>query len=432
MGGGGGRVGGGAGGEGEDDGGGGGEEKGADDDGRGTAGAREGGGLGDGAARGAPGSAGGGAGGRAGGGGRGGEGWPGGRGRAVREAREGGGARDGREWGEGGVAAGRERGAGDEGVEAARGREAVEGLGWRERDEGCGEVLGALEAAVRVLFEAAEDDGFETRRDLGADGGGALGDGFEDAGGELHGGVGREREAARDEAVHDGAQRPDVGAGVGALRGAHLLRGHVVGGAEDFLAGDLEVRVGGGGEELRDAEVEDLDARGAVVAAGEEEVRRLEVAVDDAEGMGFGHGVASLQDVVGDVGGGDGAALAGEAAQIAAFEVLHDDVRDAGFEAADVVHLGDVLALELHDGAGFAEEALDSDGVLALGVVHQLEGAHFVEVEVGGGDDGAHAADAKHVVDAVLARDHGADGNGGAPRVGHRCCMPPWDIVGWS
>jgi hypothetical protein len=41
------------------------------------------------------------------------------------------------------------------------------------------------------------------------------------------------------------------------------------------------------GHHLGDAEVQDLEAGRAVVAAGEEEVLRLEIAVDDAGGVGL-------------------------------------------------------------------------------------------------------------------------------------------------
>ena len=49
---------------------------------------------------------------------------------------------------------------------------------------------------------------------------------------------------------------------------------------------------------LRDAEVEDLDARLPVGALGAEEVRGLEVAVDDAERVRLGDRLAGLEDEV--------------------------------------------------------------------------------------------------------------------------------------
>ncbi len=83
---------------------------------------------------------------------------------------------------------------------------------------------------------------------------------------------------AGEELVHDRAERPDVGPAVVAARRAHLLRRHVLRRAHHGLrlrepvVGPRRVDRARG---LRDAEVEDLHARRAVVALREKEIRRL-------------------------------------------------------------------------------------------------------------------------------------------------------------
>ena len=51
-------------------------------------------------------------------------------------------------------------------------------------------------------------------------------------------------------------------------------------------------------EDLRDAEVDDLDVRTAVLATGEEQVRRLEVAMDDAVRVRLVERLADLQHAI--------------------------------------------------------------------------------------------------------------------------------------
>ena len=107
--------------------------------------------------------------------------------------------------------------------------------------------------------------------------------------------------------------------------------------------------------QLRDAEVEHLDEKLSVRAPNAEEVRGLQVAVDDPERVRVGDGLAGLKDEVDGQLDGQGAPLLDPRREVAALEVLHDDVRRAVLQRADVEHASDVLALDLHGGSRLAQ-----------------------------------------------------------------------------
>src|ERR1019366_7204210 len=91
----------------------------------------------------------------------------------------------------------------------------------------------------------------------------------------------------------------------------------------------------------------------------DEDVLRLEIAMDDAEGVGGLEGVEDLYGVVaGDVEGELALALE-DARERLALEQLHHDVGVAVLRAVDVHDLDDVGALDLGRHARLAEEALD-------------------------------------------------------------------------
>jgi hypothetical protein len=97
-----------------------------------------------------------------------------------------------------------------------------------------------------------------------------------------HGAVALERRGAGQIVEEHAAEREHVGARIDQAVVARLLGRHVAGGAEQ-RAGPGEL---GAALALGDAEVEDLDL--IDVAAGEEQVAGLEIAVDDAAGMRHG------------------------------------------------------------------------------------------------------------------------------------------------
>ena len=73
--------------------------------------------------------------------------------------------------------------------------------------------------------------------------------------------------------------------------------------------------------------------------------------------------------------------------EVLAVEVLHDHVRRAGVERADVEHARDVLAADLDRGAGLADEALHDLGVGRDGRPQKLQRHPLVELLVRRGDD---------------------------------------------
>ena len=126
----------------------------------------------------------------------------------------------------------------------------------------------------------------------------------------------------------------------------------------------------------------------------EEDVGRLEVAVDDAERVRLAQGAA---DLPGDV----RRALLGEVARLAdgpmervPLQVLHRHVIDVVLGAA-VIEDGDrVRVRELRRDAGFEEEALVELGIVLAGVVRvqHLDRADAAERRLLGAVDLAHPA----------------------------------------
>ena len=72
----------------------------------------------------------------------------------------------------------------------------------------------------------------------------------------------------------------------------------------------------------------------------------------------------------------------------------------------------DVLAVDLRGRARLAEEALDDLVVVLRLRAQKLERDALVELQVDGGDHHAHAADAEHALDPVLAADDLAHADG--------------------
>jgi len=164
--------------------------------------------------------------------------------------------------------------------------------------------------------------------------------------GEREGGLGGEQ------FVKQHAERIEVAAGVHVL--AHqpgLFRAHVGGRAGELIEGRGQ-RVGGQAVAERgpgDAEINDLGARLAVLF-GDEDVRGLEVAVDDAFLMRVLDGLADLDEEREAGGQGKGVCIAvvGDAR---AGHVIHDEKRPAGGGGPAIEDAGDVGMV--HPGKGF-------------------------------------------------------------------------------
>lgn len=337
------------------------------------------------------------------------------------------------------------------------GRARLDGLVAEEAADVGGERGGGGVAAGAVLLQGAHDDPVEVLGEHadeagglgGAGGGDGLGLVFEasDADGGTRGfflaqdadelrvadageACAVEGGPAREELVEDDAEGVDVGAGVDvAAVHACLLGGHVLGRAEELRgAGDGglvgELRADG----LGDPEVDDLGMRLAV-DHGDEDVRRLEVAVDDALVVGVLDGETDALEELEPALDGEPVAVA-ELRDGASLDVLHREVGVALLARAGVVDLGD--AGVVHDGEGLALglEAVDD---LARGHARLDDLERDVALEgdgLRGEVDGAEPALAEDPLDGVAAdAGAGALGPGGAAGasgvgggLGHESC----------
>ena len=210
-----------------------------------------------------------------------------------------------------------------------------------------------------------------------------------------------ERLAPRQELVQDDAEREDVAAAVHG-RSGDLFRRHVVGRSQE-LAGRRQVR----GGDLRDAEVGDLD----LLVGRDDDVGRLDVAVDDPFAVGVVHRLRDLRDHVGDLVPGERGLLDQEALQGLALDVLHRDVGDLRVGVlADVVDRDDVGVREDAGGLRLANEPLAEFPRLGVVVAHlrradRLDRDHPADDGVAGQVDDPHrtlAELAQHLVAAEL------------------------------
>jgi hypothetical protein len=266
------------------------------------------------------------------------------------------------------------------------------------------ELPGRREALVAVLGDAAVDDALELA--------GQIGDHAADAGQRLielgrgrhqlaAGRLGAERMAAGQRLPQHDADRPQVGTLVD-VAGAELLGRHVDQGPDqhavigDVAGAELDVRAADivtAGDQLGDAEVEDLDGAGP----GHEHVVGLEIAVDDAELVGADEGADHRRHQL------DGPPrrqrpAAQQARQRIAFQVLEDQVGLAA-PLAGVVDDDDVVVGAAGGGPGLDQEAL---GQLRRPQAQDLERDQPRQPGVAGQEHPAHAAAAELADDLEL------------------------------
>ena len=196
--------------------------------------------------------------------------------------------------------------------------------------------------------------------------------------------------------------------------------------ARPCLSARLGPRGAWPGRHLGDAEIEDLDRWQAPRARGEEEIGRLDVAVNDPSGVRLGEGLARLAHIRRRLLRREDAALIEHRLQVGSLEVLHDDEGRAGLEPPHVVHRRDMPAVQPRDRARLAEEALHALHVAEHRRQHELDGAQLEEIDVRRRDDDAHGPDAEDALDAVLAGEDLTDPHGrrrrGASRWPPRGC----------
>ena len=174
--------------------------------------------------------------------------------------------------------------------------------------------------------------------------------------GDAHRVVAGERRTPGDHLVHHDAERVEVAARVG-LGALGLLRREVRRRAH-HRAGLGEVRLGRRVEGPGDAEVGDLHR----AVRADEDVRRLDVAVDEPGGVGEAEGGGDLAGDLGRLLRREVAVGAQDVGERAPVDVLHGDEVGRGV-LAPVEHVDDVRVVEVGGRLGLAAEALDEVGV---------------------------------------------------------------------
>ena len=167
---------------------------------------------------------------------------------------------------------------------------------------------------------------------------------------------------------------------------------------------------------LGQAEVEHLDRR-LVPLAGEHQVARLDVAVDEPFLVGVLEPQGRLVDEVAGVGHRQRPLGLDHLGQVEPLDVLHRE-DDALAEPDGGVGRDDVRVAELGDGPDLAEEAVEHAGAFHDLPPHHLEHLVAAHQRVVGQVDHAHAAPAELPLDLVI----GVVGQARRERVGRRRC----------
>ncbi len=250
----------------------------------------------------------------------------------------------------------------------------------------CGELGGGAVPLLRGLLEGLEQRQAEAGGELLAgdalvEGDGRLGDVRLDV---FHRRLGVEGELAGEHLVEDDRQRVDVAARVEHLA-LRLLGRHELRRAEDHALLREHDRAGPqlALGHLGEAEVEHLGVVAQAAVGGEEDVLRLEIAVDDPLEVRLLEGAAALDEDGHRALGRERALLADHLVQVLALQVLHDDVERSVVELAEEEHLDGVGVLQVAHRAGLAAEA--GDQVLAVGElgVEDLDRHHPVHRRLG-------------------------------------------------
>ncbi len=256
------------------------------------------------------------------------------------------------------------------------------------------ELARGREALGRVLLQAAEHDLAERPRDVPLEILRRHGPLRQDRLGDGREGVAREGELTGEHPVEHDAEGEEIRALVH-LPLAELLGGHEVGAAEDLVGlGHLRA------DDVRDAEVHDLGAP----VGGDHDVRRLQVAVDDALRVRVLERVEALPGQAQHLLERQLLVLC-ECGERAPLDVLHHDERDPLDGVPDVEDRHDALVQQLARGARLAVEALLVLLPLGRRELHrgldQLHGHAPVDRGVAGEQDGSHRAAADRLLDDV-------------------------------
>ena len=186
------------------------------------------------------------------------------------------------------------------------------------------------------------------------------------------------------------------------LRSRRLLGRHVHRRAADDQVGRQAGRLAAVGAEDQ-AEVEELDEVVEAAALGDEQVRRLQVAVDQRLGVRLGQRPAGLADQVDDPAGRHRAVALDEGVDPEPRQQFHHVVEDAVAGPPVVVNIDRVRVGQLGRGADLALEAGRRRRVAGPLGADQLDGALALQELVLGDVDVAHPAAAEPRGQPVLA-----------------------------
>ena len=201
-----------------------------------------------------------------------------------------------------------------------------------------------------------------------------------------------------DEEIQDRAERVDVGPRIDGGPAELLRRGIAQRPQHDALARHQRA---GNLDPLAQAEVEDFDdGLGVPRHRDEEDVTRLEVAVDDALQVGRRDRGAELPHDVQDRGLGQAAAHLDEEVERLAVQELHDHEVQARF-GPEIDDADDVRVLHQRQHPRLAGESLD--GVVIRLAIRQdrLDRDRPPQVDLGGPVDDAHSAFADLALDTI-------------------------------
>ncbi len=203
------------------------------------------------------------------------------------------------------------------------------------------------------------------------------------------------------------AETPDVRALVDAAGIGRVLGRHVHRRPEDAPRARQLVRAVARGllERLGETEVAELHRHRAVGRRSEEDVRRLDVPVDDPARMGGAQPGRRLREDAEQREGLDRAALLEERAEVATLEQLHDEERHTERHVgAELDRAGYVGVVDLGHRVRLADEARDDPGIFARSVARDhlrreaLPGRALLLFDL---VDGPHAAASERAQDAV-------------------------------
>ena len=215
----------------------------------------------------------------------------------------------------------------------------------------------------------------------------------------------RKDRRAGQQKIADRADRINIGANVDRVGMRNRLGRHVAGRpGQRVVRGEAVVLFAA--ERLHQAEVQNLDEVVDAAATGENQVGRLDVAVNQPAGMGFGQRAAQLPQQVHHAPLGQGAVFTHQVVEGDPFQVFHRVIKDALGRAAIVVHGNRVRMVQLAGELHLALEAGDRVGAHLLRI-EQLDGGRPTEHGVPCAIHRTHSAGADLFFERVLAETSG-------------------------